>query len=143
MRKRRTKLSVPPLDAAVGYANDARGSGVAYARVRGATGEQLFRVPFRVGRPSSPASREAGYAALTAVVRALRGWGAGRVRFALDDAALVDDLAAHRDVPPAIVIPYVRLRCALNGLDEFTLEHAAESDLVQRARAEVALNVAA
>jgi hypothetical protein len=99
-------------------------------------------VPFRAGRTSLP-EREVGYAALTAVTQALRARGFGRIRFALDDRALIDDLGEHRDLPEAIVLPYVRLRCALNQLEDFSLELAAESDLAQRARAEVALNVAA
>jgi hypothetical protein len=143
MKKRRMRLTTATVDTAIGYATNPGGSGIVYARVRGVVGDQLLRVPFRVGRTSSLPDREAGYAALTAVARALHGWGVGRVRFALDDPALIDDLTAHRDLPPAIVLPYVRLRCALNQLDDVTFERATESDLAARARAEVTLTVAA
>jgi hypothetical protein len=143
MRKRRTGLSTSGVGATIGYAASGRGSGVAYARVRAAEGEHLVRVPFRVDPRSTFASRETGYAALTAIVHALHERGLGRVTFALADADLIEDVTAHRAVPPSIVIPYVRLRCALNQLVAFALEFATESDLAQRARAEVELNVAA
>jgi hypothetical protein len=144
MKKRRTNFPTLAVDTAVGYATDERGSGIAYARVRAAAGEHLLRVPFQVARTSALRERRAGYAALTAISQALHDWGVGRVRFALDDAALIDDLTGRRDVPPGIVLPYVRLRCTLNQFDDFTLDGAAvESDLAQRARAEIALNAAA
>ncbi len=131
------------MDTSLGYAADERGAGVAYARVRSGDAEHLLRVPFRVGRVSGLQQREAGYAALTAVARTLRRRGVSRVCFHLSDASLLADLASHRDVPPPIVLPYVRLRCALNQLDDVRLELAADDDLTQRARAEVVLNVAA
>ncbi|MEO6834476.1 MAG: hypothetical protein ABI231_01025 [Candidatus Tumulicola sp.] len=143
MQKRRTRFSATAVDTAIGYAANGRGNGVVYARVTAPAGEHLLRMPFRVSSVSAARNREVGYAALTAVVRALHGWGVGRVRFALDDATLIDDLAAHRDVPAPIVLPYVRLCCALNQLGDYTLEFSAEGDLAARARAEVALNVAA
>jgi hypothetical protein len=142
MTKRRTRFSSPAIGAAIGYAADGRGSGVAYARVTSAAEQHLLRIPFRVGRTSLP-EREVGYAALTAVARALLGRGFGRVRFSAGDSALVDDLDGRRAIPEAMVLTYVRLRCALNQLEGFSLELAEDSDLTQRARAEVALNVAA
>jgi hypothetical protein len=143
MRKRRIGLTASAVGAAIGYAANTGGRGVAYARITGAEGEHLLRVPFRVDPGTTFADREIGYAALTAIVYALHERGLGRVRFALSDADLIEDVTAHRDVPPSVVIPYVRLRCALNQLVAFTLEFATESDLAQRARAEVELNVAA
>ncbi|MGA8535350.1 MAG: hypothetical protein WB615_14680 [Candidatus Tumulicola sp.] len=140
MTKRRTNLRTLHAAAAIGFAADRRGSGVAYARVT-AGGEHLLRVPFHTGRTLP--ERETGYAALTAVARTLRERGFGCIRFAVDDAALVEDLAGHAILPDAIVLPYVRLRCALNQLDDFSVHLAAESDLAARARAEIALNVAA
>lgn len=142
MTTRRAKLRGPATDAAVGYAADQRGGGVAYARVRTAGGQHLLRVPFQTGRTSVP-ERAVGYAALTAVSRALHARGCSRIRFTLNDPSLIDDVTAHRSVPEALVLPYVRLRCALNQLEHFSLEPASESDLAQRARAEVALHVAA
>lgn len=143
MKPERTKLSSSSVEAGIGYAAGAGGEAVAYARVTNPDGEHLLRIPFRVGGASALQPREAGYAALTAVARALRGWGIRRVRFRLEDAGLIDDLVAHRDLPAPMVLPYVRLRCALNQLDDFRLEFAAQSDLAQRAHAEVVLNVAA
>lgn len=139
----RKKQSGPAVIASLGYAADDRGHGVAYARIAAESGEHLLRIPFRTGRASAVQEREAGYAALTATVNALRGRGVRRVCFRLEDTALIADLAEHRDVPPPIVLPYVRLRCALNQIEEFRFEPAPASDLAQRARAEVVLNVAA
>ncbi len=142
MATRRPKRPSPAIDAEVGYAADRRGGGVAYARVGTADAQHLLRVPFRAGSTSLH-ERAAGYAALTAVARALHARGRGRIRFALDDTALIEDLADRRTVPEALVLPYVRLRCALNQLEDFSVEPLADGDLAQRARAEVALNVAA
>lgn len=140
---RHTRSLDSAVDVSIGFAADERGAGVAYARVRSASGENVVRKSFRVRRSGGLEGREIGYAAVAAVAGALREWGARRVRFLLDDARLVDDVVAHRDVPDAIVLPYVRLRCALNQFDDFRLQVAADSDLSQRARAEVALHTAA
>jgi hypothetical protein len=140
--RRRTRDLVPAVEAAIGYAADRRGNGVAYARIHRRGSEHLLRIPFRFGAGALP-ERQVGYAALGAVVRALLARGVERIRFGLDDAMLVDDLARRRSVPDAIVLAYVRLRCALNQLEDFSVGIADTGDLVARARAEVALNVAA
>lgn len=141
--KRTRRPLAPIVEAAVGHAAADDGRGIAYARVGTGPDEFLLRLRFGVAEASALRQREAGYAALTAVVEALRARGARRVRLRFDDAALVADLNGHRDVPPAIVLPYVRLRCALNQLDDVELQLAANADLAQRARAEAVLNVAA
>jgi hypothetical protein len=130
------------MTAEVGFAAGRSGAGIAYADVAGRGQKRLLRVPFSVGAPGAQ-ERVIGYAALTAVVRALRRWNVERVRLAVNDPALVADLGGHRSVPGSLVMPYVRLRCILNQLDEFDIVEAAENDLTQRARAEVALNFAA
>jgi len=129
------------IQAAIGSAADGGGNGVAYARLSGGIGCHLLRVPFRTeaGAPE----RAASYAGLTAVARALHGRGVGRVVFLVDDPALLTDLTGHADVPGPLVLPYVRLRCALNRFHHVRLELGAAADLAQRARAEVALHVAA
>lgn len=137
------KPFVPIVEAAVAHAAGEDGRGVAYARVGSGADEFLLRLSFGVVETSALRQREAGYAALTAVVRALCKRGARRIRLRVDDAALIADLGGHRDVPSPIVMPYVRLRCALNQLDDVQLHLAADADLAQRARAEAALNVAA
>lgn len=143
MKMRKGQLSGSEIDVALGYAAGDDGSGIAYARLVTGSGEHLLRVPFQVQRASRRNEREVGYAALTAVATRLRRGGVRRARFALDDEKLVDDLMGHRDVPDPIVLPYVRLRCALNQFGAFTLKFAVESDLAQRARAEVAMHTAA
>ena len=141
--KRSRRPLAPLVEAAVGHAAGEDGRGIAYARIGSGPDEFLLRLRFGVAERSALRQREAGYAAVTAVVRALRARGARRVRLRVDDAALVADLSGHRDVPPPIVLPYVRLRCALNQLDDVDLQLAADADLVHRARAEAVLNVAA
>lgn len=130
------------VEATIGCAADSRGSGVAYARVEGTTEQHLLRVPFRV-EARGPHERAAGYAALTAVARVLRARGVARVRFLIDDDALLADLRGHSSVPDSLVMPYVRLRCALNQFDDARFARGTFGDLAQRARAEVALRVAA
>ncbi|HEY1429716.1 MAG TPA: hypothetical protein VGF18_09085 [Candidatus Tumulicola sp.] len=128
--------------ADVGFAANGGGTGIAYADVAGRGPTRLLRVPFRVAARGAQ-DRVVGYAALTAIARALRRWHVERVRFAIDDPALVADLGSHREVPGSLVMPYVHLRCALNQLAEVDIVEATENDLTQRARAEVAMNVAA
>jgi hypothetical protein len=140
----RTPRNASPVwvTAAIGFAADRRGTGIAYADVALPGRKRVMRVPFNV-EARGPEDRVVGYAALTAIARALRRWQVDRVRFAVDDPALVADLGGHRDVPGSLVMPYVHLRCALNQLVDFDVVEAGESDLTQRAKAEVALNVAA
>jgi hypothetical protein len=140
MRTRRR--SGPVVEATVGYAAGSRGNGVAYAQLTGGV-EALYRVPFRVGVPSPFPDRAIGYAALTAVSHALCKRGFRDVRFLLGDSQLAREIASGADVGETLVLPYVRLRCSLNSLAAFDVGEGAADDLTQRARAEVALNVAA
>lgn len=140
---RTTQKSAPAwMTAEVGFAAARGGTGIAYAEVTGRGQKRLLRVPFRV-RARGAEDRVIGYAALTAIVHALRRWHVERVRLAVNDPALIADLGGQRAVPGSLVMPYVRLRCMLNQLAEFDVIEASENDLTQRARAEVALNFAA
>jgi hypothetical protein len=132
----------PGVDAIVGYAADGRGSGIAYARLSLGRSRRFLRVGFRVGAPPF-SERAVGYAALTAVTRVLCRRGFREVRFVLADADFVEEIASGRGIGETLVIPYVRLRCTLNSLIKFSVRVAPTDDLTQRARAEVALNVAA
>jgi hypothetical protein len=129
---------------AAGFAADASGNGIAYVRL-GETAARVLRIPFTVKRFPALLDREIGYAALTAVCGALRRRGVERVRLLLDDARLVCDLREHRDVPPALTLAYVRVRCSLNQFREYEIGDPAtdQSDLTARARSEVAMHVAA
>ena len=127
----------------LGYAADRHGIGVVYARLTSSVGERLVRAAFRAQRYSGLDDREVSYAALTAIATLLREHKIDRVAFLVPDAALVADRERHRDLPPPLVLPYVRLGCALNRLKKFTLAFHADPDLSQRARSEVALNEAA
>jgi hypothetical protein len=131
------------VQAQLGYAADWLGEGVAYARLTTRTGERLVRVAFRVQRFEGLGGREIGYAALTAVATMLRERGIERASFGLADADLVADCNAHRDVPPPLVLPYVRLRCALNRFAAYLLNVGGDPDLEARARAELVLHTAA
>lgn len=124
----------------MGFGAGQGGRGIAYARIRGGTAEHLLRVAFKVRREF--VEEEVGYAALTAVARALRKRRLANVRLAVDDAGLVDGLSGG-EIPPAMVLPYVRLKCALNGFDDVRVSATQSTDLAQRARAEVALLPAA
>jgi len=130
--------------AAVGFAADGQGNGVAYARV-GHSAARVLRVPFTVKRYPALLDREVGYGALIAVSDALRRRGCERVRFFVDDERLVRDVLEHRDVPAPLTLAYVRLGCALNQLREYEIAGSpqGESDLTARARSEVAMHVAA
>jgi len=128
-----------PVQVEVGFGAAVGGRGIAYARIRGAA-EHLLRVTFKL-RPAF-ADAEVGYAALTVVARALRKRRLTNVRLAVDDAGLIDGLSGG-EIEPAMVLPYVRLKCALNGFERVELSAAPATDLAQRARAEVALLPAA
>ena len=131
------------LQAQLGYAADDGGSGIAYTRLTSRTGERLVRVAFRVQRFDGLSGREIGYAALGAVATMLRERGLERATFLLADSELVADCTGHRDVPPPLVLPYVRLRCALNRFAEYELCANNDLDLEARARAELVLHSAA
>ena len=137
MRTRRPNLH----DVSIAYAANPRGEGVAY--VRAAAGSPL-RVRFRVERCPALLEHEVGYAALLAVVGALRAKGVRAVRLGISDARIVNDLAERRALPLALSLPYVRLRCALNTFARAeVVTRPPDEDLVSRARAEVELAVAA
>jgi len=132
------------LHAAIGFASDDQGNGVAYVRVAGTKAERVLRVPFGVKRFGGLRGREVGYAALHAVAEVLRRHVNGGVTFLLDDPVLAGDLREHREVPAALTLAYVRLRCALNQFARYEIaESGGESDLTARARSELALHVAA
>jgi hypothetical protein len=127
-------------DVEVGFGAGRGGQGIAYARIRSGGGEHLLRVAFKLRRQFTDA--EVGYSAVTAVVRALHKRRLKNVRLAVDDVELVDGLRGA-EIPQAMVLPYVRLKCALNGFDGVSVNAAQSGDLAQRARAEVALLPAA
>ncbi|HTU70010.1 MAG TPA: hypothetical protein VMF11_06780 [Candidatus Baltobacteraceae bacterium] len=131
------------VQAQLGYAADGLGEGIAYARLTTRAGERLVRVAFRVPRRCGRDDRVIAYAALTAIASMLREHGLERASFALPDAELVADCHDRREVPPPLVIPYVRLRCALNRFAGYELRVAEDLDLEGRARAELVLHPAA
>ncbi len=128
-------------EALLGYAADARGNGLVYVRVSAAGNRRVLRLPFRVAPPID--DRAVAYAALTVVARRLRERGYRRVRFLLGDARFVTEVAARSELPETLVLPYVRLRCVLNSLEAAGVEAGDADELSARARAEVALNLAA
>ena len=140
---RKTRSPDPVVEALVGYSADAQGKGVAYARLTGRRARQLLRVSFRVGAPRPFPDRAVAYAALTAIARVLSRRGAREVRFLVADGEFVEEVASGRGISHSLAMSYVRLRCALNALAKYAMQPARTDDLTQRARAEVALNVAA
>jgi hypothetical protein len=130
------------VEAAIGYAADTRGVGLAYARLSGAV-SRLARFRFEVPKHGPLTDRAIAYAAVATIAKALCARGIRHVRFLLGDAQLAREIASQPEIPEALVLPYVHLRCILNSLESFSVQPAATDDLTQRARAEVALNVAA
>jgi len=130
------------VQAAIGYAVGPRGLGLAYAHLAGSGAPRVVRLAFRT-IPRAGCARAGGYAALSAVARALRDRGFDHLRFVLNDAELVDEIAKRREPPETLALAYVRLRCVLNSLASCSVVTGATDDLTQRARAEVALNLAA
>ncbi len=133
------KFGRPPAEIHIGYGVDAAGCGVAYAR----TESIVLRLPFRVARRPSLVERAGAYAAIVTVARSLAKRGIQCVRFRLPDHQLVDELSKRSEPPEELALPYVRVRCALNALEYFEIAFEEPGDLMQRARAEVALNLAA
>ena len=137
----------PQVRAQVGYAADGRGDGVAYVRLGEVPGDGslLMRVPFKTKRYPALLDREVGYAALTAIARRLHERQICRVALLVDDERLVEDFRDRREVPQALDLAYVRLGCALNQFRDYEIGPAPteSSDLTARARAEVAMHVAA
>jgi hypothetical protein len=124
------------VQAQLGYAADRLGHGIAYARLTTRAGERLVRVAFRVQRYEGLGGREVAYGALTAVAAMLKERGLERIAFTLPDPELIADRKEHRDLPTPLVLPYVRLGCALNRFAECDLRVGEDPDLEGRARAE-------
>ena len=133
----KTTRTVAEID--LGYGIDADGRGVAYAR----TGSNVLRLPFRVAQRSSPLDRAGGYAALATVARALTKRGIEGANFRVHDRQLVEELSKRSETPDELALAYVRVRCALNALAHYDVRFGECEELMQRARAEVALNLAA
>jgi GNAT superfamily N-acetyltransferase len=140
--------------ATVGYAADADGRGIAYAKIwstqRAVPGanrsESFVRVGFRsVVRPALR-GREIAYAALEAIARELIAAKIDVVELRLLDASLATDLAERRAVPTDLQMPYIALRCTLNRFASFSVvacDDGTARDLTARARAELSLEHAA
>jgi len=125
----------------IGYAVGGDGRGVVYARMGDGHG-QVLRAPFRLEQ-RAVSGREAGFAALCAIVPSLRKH-ASELDLILDDAELVADLTLHRELPVDLMLPYVRARCALNAFKAVRLRAStAPNDLAARALAEVSMRIAA
>ncbi len=137
--------SAPIIEATLGFAADDAGEGIAYASLLSPAAKtpSLLRVPFHVRRYAGLSGREIGYAAVTAVASALRDRNVRRIRFAVPDPELVTDVAEHRSLPQALALPYIRMGCAFNRFFECAVVATTDDDLSGRARAEVALHIAA
>lgn len=127
----------------LGYSADRNGAGVVYARLSARTGERLVRAAFRAQRFDALGDREVSYAAIAAIATVLREHKIDRVSFFVPDPRVIEDREQHRELPPPLVLPYVRLGCALNRLKQCELHFGADPDLDQRALAEVTLHTAA
>jgi hypothetical protein len=141
MRAMRTPT--PTVEVLVGFAAGSDGRGIAYARLTEGCAKHVTRVEFRVSAAQLREEHGVGYAALTGVTRAVARCGVKRAAFVLADARFVEEVSTGNGVREALALSYVRLRCALNSFAESSVVTGATDDLTQRARAEVALNIAA
>jgi len=133
-------------DAAVGYAADRSGHGVAYVSLATGSGRTVVKVPFSAAPVPALGGREFGYAAVGAVAAHLRGRGFTRVRLRLPDQHVVDELGGRTLVPPPLAMAYVKTRCALHGFAVARVERGEPietRDLEARAHADVALRTPA
>jgi hypothetical protein len=134
-------------DVLVGYAHDGYGRGIAYAAIANGSGRNAVRVPFTATPLSLYGGIEYGYAAVTALAGELRKRGFARIRVRVGDERVVADLSSEAKIPPpALGMPYVKARCALNGFAAARVERADPreiADLEGRARAELQLRTAA
>jgi hypothetical protein len=129
-------------DVAIAYAANLQGDGVAYAEIAGEN--EPRRIAFRLERYPALLGREIGYAALIAVATALRAEGFRAVRLAIPDERVIEDLEQRRQLPQALALQYVQLKCRLNMFSRVDVIVANPSDdLCARARAEVELAIAA
>ena len=133
------KSTKPVAEIDLGFGVDADGRGVAYAR----SGSSVLRLPFRIAHRPALLDRAGAYGALVTVARALLKRGIDRAHFHVPDRQLVDELSKRSQTPDELALAYVRLRCALNALAHYEIEFGECEELMQRARAEVALNLAA
>jgi hypothetical protein len=134
----------PVVEATVGYAADRYGRGLAYIAIkRSPEAPLLLRASFFVKRQPGLGGREVGYAALAKAASLLSERNVRRARFGIADSELVADMAEHREVAPPLMLPYIKLGCALNQFADFHIEPASTDDLTARARAELALTLAA
>ncbi|MBC5810082.1 MAG: hypothetical protein GIW95_04385, partial [Candidatus Eremiobacteraeota bacterium] len=118
---------------------------VAYA-VAGGGRVPIVRVEFSCRPLPALRGRDVAYFALDAVLSELLRRNLDRIRLEIDDETLADDLAERRALPNALIVPYLRLRCALNRFREASVTRAGDAvgrDLSARARAEISLDVAA
>jgi len=138
--------SVPQTIVAVGFAVGERGEGIAYARIRARGCQSVERLTFRVDPSQGLRERMGAYGAVRAAASLLHRKGVKAVTIAVEDRAIVTDLEERRSLPQVLTLPYVALRCSLNRFGSAALVPAAPedvADLASRARAEVALAVAA
>jgi len=146
------KMSISTHDsfatATLGFAANSAGNGIAYVALSETEdrNETLVRIAFRCRPLPALRGRDIAYAAAQAVATHLVCRGLRAVALVFDDVSLARDLVEHAPVPPALTIPYVQLRCTLNRfarVDFHAIGNPSTRDLGSRARAEVALAVAA
>ncbi len=134
MQKRVEKLT----DVQVGFAVDGSGFGVVYGAIGPA--RRVLSLTFHAG---GLPQRAVAYVALDHLARALRDRHVKNVQFLVPDAELVADLTEHRTIASALVPRYVRLGCTLNQLGRSGVAFRFDPDVDARARADVALRIAA
>lgn len=144
-----------PAAATIGFAADANGRGIVYAKIwatsvgaRAAKTrlEPIVRVGFTAPLRPALQGREVAYAAVETIAKELLRLEIDSVELCVADSAIATDLAERRSVPAGLQLPYIALRCTLNRFSTFsvtTCDDGTARDLTARARAEILLDHAA
>ena len=140
--------------ATVGFAADADGHGIVYAKIWSTQSvvpakkrpESFVRVGFRTKARPALRGREVAYAAVETIAHEILRAKIDVVELCVLDESLATDLAERRNVPADLQLPYIALRCTLNRFASFSVvvcDNGTARDLTARARAELSLEHAA
>ncbi len=134
-----------PVVVSVGFVSDEAGEGIAYGIARRGFLETPFSVAFQAPMRPALEGRDIGYAALLAVGSYVRQRGVRNVVFSFPDARVANDLKQRADVPAALTLPYIELRCSLNRFEDAEVVplSAADADAVVARAAAATLRTAA
>lgn len=134
-----------PVVVSVGLVSDEAGDGTAYGIARRGFLETPFSISFQAQVRPALEGRDTSYAALLAVGSYVRRRGVRNVVIRFPDARVANDLKQRADVPAALTLPYIELRCSLNRFEDAEVVPlpAADAEAVVARAAAAALHTAA